>query len=77
MKHVWYIATGSDATGVILNVPDQDGDEYDELTDEIELIDDTSGTAGTTSETVDFQIILLLVLGIIIGILLIGDRRLG
>ena len=77
MKHIWYMSIGTDsnATGIILGT-DQDSDELGETTDEIELIDDTNlPEDSSVSQSVDFQIILLLVLGIIIGILLIGDRR--
>lgn len=71
----WYVATGSNAdTGVILDVPVQDGEEYTD-TDEIELIDDVNTSESDPKETVDSQVMLLFVLGIIIGVLLIGDRR--
>lgn len=74
----WYIATGSNAdTGVIVAVPAQDGEEITD-TDEIELIDDiNTSESDTPQEAIDSQIVLLFVLGIIIGILLIGDRRFG
>lgn len=73
----WYIATGSDAdTGVIVAVPVQDGEGETEA-DEIELIDDINNTTeADPNETIDSQVMLLFVLGIIIGVLLIGDRRL-
>ncbi len=72
-----YVATDSNAGGVIVEVPDQDGEDVD-LSDTIDLIDDINVTDETSigiSEAVDFQIILLLTIGIIIGILLVGDRR--
>lgn len=74
----WYIATGSDAdTGVVVAVPVQDGEEITD-TDEIELIDDTNTSESDAPEdAINSQIVLLFVLGIIIGILLIGDRRFG
>ena len=72
----WYIATGSDAdTGVVVAVPVQDGEEITD-TDEIELINDTNTNESDTPEdAINSQIMLLFTLGIIIGILLIGDRR--
>ena len=81
----WYvIATGSDADaiggGVIVGIPDQNGDDNNaDDVDEVELVDDIHASdASDVSDSigaVDFQIMLLLALGIIIGILLIGDRR--
>ena len=72
----WYIATGSDAdTGVVVAVPVQDGEEITD-TDEIELINDTNTNESDTPEdAINSQIMLLITHGIIIGILLIGDRR--
>lgn len=73
----WYVATGSNAdTGVIVTVPVQGGEGETEA-DEIELIDDINNTTeADPNETIDSQVMLLFVLGIIIGVLLIGDRRL-
>ena len=63
------ISTDSNASGIIEGFTDQDGETYAS----VEV--DTSSDFGDVAPDVGFQIELFLVLGIIIGILLIGDRR--